>query len=237
MQNATAARAEPTLGQAKASAWTRVRAAFGIRNQRLISGLVLGLFLLLHFGTIALGLISAEAMDAAQPFTMAPWRSPPGTVLLFGALLVHFGLSLRALYLRRTLRMTYREGAQLALGLAIPFLLASHLAVTRIVPIFAGEGPNFTMEVRTFWIKAPAKGVQQSVLLVVAWLHACLGLWFWLPGPCAGARAPRLTCSRPRSSFRFWRSWAWPRPASSSRRCRRPPRHPRCLPSGRTRRP
>ena len=157
-----------------------MRAAFGIRNQRLISGLVMGLFLLMHFGTIALGLVSVEAMDAALPYTMAPWRSPPGTFLLFGALLVHFGLSLRALYRRRTLRMTYREGAQLALGLIIPFLLASHLAATRLEPIFSGQGPNFAMEVRTFWIKAPAKGVQQSVLLVVAWLHACLGLWFWL---------------------------------------------------------
>ena len=140
----------------------------------------MGLFLLLHFGTIALGLISVEAMDAALPFTMAPWRSPPGTVLLLGALLMHFGLSLRALYVRRTLRMSYREAAQLALGLVIPFLLAAHVVAARIEPALTGHGPDFAAEVRALWIRSPAKGVQQSVLLVVAWLHACLGLWFWL---------------------------------------------------------
>lgn len=39
-----------------------------VRNLRLGSGLVLGLFLLVHFLNIGLGLVSVGAMDAAGPF-------------------------------------------------------------------------------------------------------------------------------------------------------------------------
>lgn len=156
------------------------RKPFTSRDLRLASGLVLGLFLLVHFSNIALGLISTHAMEAADPWLMAPWRSVPGTALLGGALLVHFGLALRALYGRRTLRMSSREAAQLGLGLAIPFLLAAHVVVTRIEPSLTGKAVGFVDEVRSLWITHPGKGVQQVLLLLVAWSHVSLGLWFWL---------------------------------------------------------
>ena len=157
-----------------------LRAVADPRNRRLVSGLVVGAFLLTHFANIGLGLVSTAAMDAATPFLMAPWRSPPGTLLLMGALALHFGLALRALYGRRTLRMGFREGAQLGLGLAIPFLLASHVVVTRIEPSLTGHGLDFTDEVRNLWVRAPLKGLLQVLLLLGVWSHACLGLWFWL---------------------------------------------------------
>jgi adenylate cyclase len=95
---------------------SKLRGAVNARSLRLWSGLVLGLFLLMHFSNIGLGLISTGVMDAAAPWLMAPWRTPPGTALLSGALLAHFCLALRALYRRQTLRMSRREGAQLALA-------------------------------------------------------------------------------------------------------------------------
>ena len=157
-----------------------LRTTFGRRNRRLASGLLLGLFLLMHFCNIGLGLISLDAMDAAEPWLMAPWRSPAGTVLLLAVLGSHLGLALQALYARRTLKLSRRESAQLGLGLLVPFLLASHVVATRVVPAWTEHGLDFSAEVRALWVTSPLKGLQQVIVLIVAWTHACLGLWFWL---------------------------------------------------------
>src|SRR4028119_228910 len=98
-----------------------------LREVRLASGLVLGAFLLTHFGNHALGLVSVEAMEAGRRSFNLLWRHPVGTILLYGSLLLHFLLALQALYRRRTLRMPVREAMQLALGLSLPFLLVAHV--------------------------------------------------------------------------------------------------------------
>ena len=93
---------------------------------------MLGAFLVTHFSNHALGLVSLEAMESGRRFFNLLWRNPVGTGLLYGALLVHFALALQAIYRRRTLRMPMREAAQLAFGLALPFLLIPHVVTTRI---------------------------------------------------------------------------------------------------------
>ena len=152
------------------------------RSLRIWSGTVLGLYLVTHFANIALGLASVAAMQGAAPLLATPWRSLPGTVLLAGALLIHFGLALRALYHRRTLRMGAREAAQIGLGLALPFLIVPHVAATRIEPALTGLAMTFADQVRTLWIASPAAGGRQGVALLVAWTHGCFGFWFALRG-------------------------------------------------------
>ena len=155
-------------------------AALRSRSLRIWSGTVLGLYLVTHFTNLALGLVSVAAMDGAVPVLAAPWRSLPGTLLLAGALLIHFGLALRALYRRRTLRMGAREAGQIVLGLALPFLLVPHVAATRIEPTLTGLAMTFADQMRTLWILSPVSGGRQGVALLVAWGHGCFGFWFAL---------------------------------------------------------
>ena len=152
------------------------------RGLRIWSGTVLGLYLVTHLANVALGLASVAAMDAAAPMLAAPWRSPPGTALLGGALLIHFGLALRALYRRRTLRMGAREAWQVVLGLALPFLIVPHVAATRIEPALTGLAMTFAEQMRTLWLLSPASGGRQGVAMLVAWGHGCFGFWFALRG-------------------------------------------------------
>jgi adenylate cyclase len=53
-----------------------------MREVRLISGLVLGAFLLTHFSNHALGLFSVEVMESARQWFNVVWRNPLGTALL-----------------------------------------------------------------------------------------------------------------------------------------------------------
>ena len=78
------------------------------------SGLVLIVFVASHFGNHALGLVSIAMMERGrQAFSMI-WRSPPGTLLLYGALLAHFLLAVDALWRRHTLRMPAGEAVKIS---------------------------------------------------------------------------------------------------------------------------
>ncbi len=147
---------------------------------RLYSGLILFAYLAGHLANHALGVISLEAMNAGMRFTIEPWRTAPGTVLLAGGALVHVFTALRSLYLRRTLRMPAWQLTQSVLGLLIPFALIGHVLATRVLHELFGVRGSYTTELIALWLLLPQFGVLQAVLLVVAWAHACVGLHAWL---------------------------------------------------------
>jgi adenylate cyclase len=144
---------------------------------RLASGLVLFAFALTHFLNHALGHFSVEIMEAAQGWRRGFWRSWPGTILLYGALATHVALVLAKQARRRTWRIAPWEGAQIAFGVAIPFLGAAHVMATRGVSAAAGFDDTYTNELRLLW---PGLATSQSLLLAVVWLHAMIGLHHWL---------------------------------------------------------
>src|SRR5436309_3098361 len=102
-----------------------------IADLRSVTGLILGLYVTMHLSNHALGLISVRAQEAARPWVMALWHSPPGQLLLYGSLMLHACLGLYSLVRRRHFWIPAWEWVQLALGLAIPYLLLVHIVNTR----------------------------------------------------------------------------------------------------------
>ena len=148
-------------------------------SAHIVSGLVLAAFIATHFVNHALGLWSIDAMEAARgPFNLV-WRSWPGTILLYGAVVVHFVLAIDALRQRRTLRMPAGEAMKILFGLSLPFLLVYHVVGTRIDYALSGYDRDYAEILRAIW-SSPGNTVVQTVALPVAWAHGCLGLWFWL---------------------------------------------------------
>ena len=144
---------------------------------RLLSGLVLFSFALLHFINHALGLISPEAMEAMQKVRLAFWRSAPGTVLLYGAMATHMVFVVRRFTKRRTFKMPVWEAMQWALGFLIPALIVKHLIFTRFASEVFGKPNNYGAVLETMW---PGAAVDQIALLMVVWVHSVIGLHFWL---------------------------------------------------------
>ena len=147
---------------------------------RLYSGLVMFVYLVGHLANHALGVISLEAMNAGGAFTLEPWRTLPGTVLLAGAALIHVSAGLWSLYQRQTLRMPAWQIAQTTLGLLIPFALIGHVLGSRGLHEMFDVHGSYLTELAVLWVVLPEYGVLQAVLVVVAWLHACIGLHTWL---------------------------------------------------------
>jgi adenylate cyclase len=101
-------------------------------------------------------------------------------VALYGAIIVHGVLALWLLYQRRTLRMPAWEATQYALGLVLPALLVVHVVGTRIAWWRLGADDPYTRIVLALWVLAPEYGARQTLTLVLAWVHACIGVHFWL---------------------------------------------------------
>lgn len=148
-----------------------------LQRARLVSGLVLFAFALTHFLNHAIGLVSLETMHEMQLWRTMVTRSWPGTIVLLAALATHMVLGLWRLAERRTLSMPPWELTQIGLGILIPFLLLPHIVNTRIARVFFDVQDSYLYELARLW---PASAILQSTLLLVVWIHGCIGLHFWL---------------------------------------------------------
>ncbi len=155
-------------------------AAAVVRQIRLWAGLVLFTYLTTHFLNHALGLVSVDAMLAGREWFLLLWRSRLGTLALYTAFTVHLLLAYWSLYRRRTLRVPAWEATQLILGLSIPLLLVSHVVGTRLAHELAGTRDSYGLVLLVLWTLDPVAGWRQAIVLVIAWLHGCVGLHFWL---------------------------------------------------------
>lgn len=149
-------------------------------NLRLTSGLTLLAFVLCHFLAHAALLISIPFGEAALGVLLAPWRTTAGTAVLGIALAVHYINALWSIYSRRSLRMSRWEFWQLVLGLSIPLLLALHVVATRIAELGAEVSPFYGAVLVSLWQSTPWLAGLQFISVIVVWIHACIGIHFWL---------------------------------------------------------
>jgi adenylate cyclase len=148
---------------------------------RLASGLVLMLFICTHMINHALGLVSLQAMEAGREVFLVFWRSGVGTALLTSALLIHTVLAIVKLLFRKSYYgIPFREILQIVLALAVPPLIVLHVVGTRLLHEQFGVNDSYTFVIYAIWIATPLESLLQSLALLVAWFHGCMGLHFWL---------------------------------------------------------
>jgi adenylate cyclase len=147
------------------------------RTARLWSGIVLFIFVLTHFLNHALGIFGIAVMEEAQLWRTAVWRSTPGTFLLYGAAAIHVLLASKRLVERRTWRMPLRDVLQICLGLSIPYLLYEHAIGTRWVSEVANVDDAYAATLQHLW---PSRIWQQTILTLVVWGHAMIGIEYYL---------------------------------------------------------
>jgi adenylate cyclase len=154
--------------------------AHAVRVLRLGAGLVLLTYLSTHYLNHALGIVSLAAMEAGRAWFLWFWRWPVVSSVLYTALVVHVFLGLWALYRRRTLRMPAWEATQLVLGLTIPPILVAHVVGNRLAHELYGINDSYARVLLVYWVNNPWRGQLQTALLLIAWIHGCMGMHFWL---------------------------------------------------------
>ncbi|MCF4167331.1 adenylate/guanylate cyclase domain-containing protein [Zavarzinia compransoris] len=156
---------------------------------RLWSGIVMFVFVSLHLINHAMGIIGLEVMTEVQTWRVWLWQTWPGTVLLYGAFVVHLTLVLRRLLRRRTLWMPWDEAVQILLGLTIPYLVIDHVVTMRIGHWGRPDEVEYGKVLAWLW---DSRADLQLAILTCAWVHGCIGLTQML---------------RSRQGFRRWRNF------------------------------
>jgi adenylate cyclase len=151
-----------------------------VRQVRLVCGLVLFAYLVSHFVNHALGIISMDALATGVYFHAAFWQFPPVGMLFYAAAVTHTGLGIWALYERRQFRWKAIEPLQLVLGLSIPALIITHLAGVRLGQAIFGHEKLYPQVFYAYWVVWPYKMWLMFIVLIAAWVHGCIGLYFWL---------------------------------------------------------
>ena len=152
----------------------------GVRQIRLACGLVLFAYLVSHFLNHALGNISMDALADGVYYHTVFWQFLPIAITFYTAALVHAGLGIWALYQRRQFRWRAIEPLQLVLGLSIPALIIAHIAGVRLGETLFGHEKLYPQVLYAYWVVWPYKILQMYALLLIAWIHGCIGLYFWL---------------------------------------------------------
>ncbi|TFV74219.1 adenylate/guanylate cyclase domain-containing protein [Bradyrhizobium frederickii] len=154
--------------------------ATSVRQVRLVCGVILFCYVISHFLNHALGNISVEAMEAGVYYHTLFWQFLPVTIVFYTAALTHLGLGIYALYQRRQFRWRTIEPLQLALGLSIPALVMGHVVGVRLGYTLYDHQKLYPQELYLFFVAAPGRLWQMTILLVIAWIHGCIGIYFWL---------------------------------------------------------
>jgi adenylate cyclase len=157
----------------------RIR-GISVRQVRLVCGLVLFGYLMSHFINHALGNISMDALAAGLAYHTGFWQFLPVAIAFYTAAVVHAGLGIWALYERRQFRWKAIEPLQLVLGLSIPALIIAHIVGVRLGETLFGHEKEYPQVFYAYWVAWPFKMLQMFAVLLIAWVHGCIGLYFWL---------------------------------------------------------
>jgi len=151
------------------------------RTLRLTTGLTLFSFAASHFLNHACGIFRLDAMEAIRFVLLWPWRTTVGQAALYGSFIIHGGLGLYAIYRRRHLRIPPGELLQLLLGLSIPPLVIIHATNVRLGNLLFGLEVAYPPILHRYWDLSPHFGLpRQFILLLIVWIHGCIGLNSWL---------------------------------------------------------
>jgi adenylate cyclase len=166
---------EPTLPQIG-----KLLRGVSVRQIRMVCGLILLAYLISHFLNHALGNISLEALAWGLHYHLLFWQFPPVAIVFYGAVLVHGGLGIWALYERRQFRWKAIEPLQLVLGLSIPALIAAHIIGTRLGHTLFGFERYYPQVLHGYFATVSPRLALTTLALVISWIHGCIGLYFWL---------------------------------------------------------
>jgi len=166
-----------TLSKERITTFVR---GISLRQVRLASGVVLFAYLVSHYLNHALGNISLEALAVGVNWHVAFWQFLPVTILFYTACVVHTALGIWALYERRQFRWKAIEPLQLVLGLSVPMLIIGHVIGIRLGQTLYGHERLYPQVLFLYWIWAPYRVWMMLTVMTIAWVHGCIGLYFWL---------------------------------------------------------
>ena len=150
-----------------------------INRLRSITALIMFAYVFTHLGNHILGLIGIEAMEVMRSIITRIIRNPIGTSILAVSILVHFFIAMRTLYHQPFLHLARWQQLQIVSGILMILLLIPHVVPVRGYYHGFEIDTTYPLVLQKIWLDVDEL-VRQFALVIVAWLHICLGLHYWL---------------------------------------------------------
>ncbi|TGN18756.1 adenylate/guanylate cyclase domain-containing protein [Leptospira idonii] len=150
----------------------------GWKNRiRLASGLVLFFYSFTHLLNHSFGIVSLESLEQGRSVFLFLWRNPFSHSLLILSFLAHLCFAILPLLVKKTWKMSAGEILQISFGFLIPQVLIGHIFATIGMSGFLGIKDSYTYLMLVFgpWVIAT-----DIFLLVLVWVHGCLGIYYWI---------------------------------------------------------
>jgi len=120
-----------------------------------------------------------DALQAGVVIHAGIWQFFPVAVIFYTSALIHGSLGIWALYERRQFQWKTVEPLQLVLGLSIPMLIVGHVVAVRLGENIYDIDRSYP-QVLASWVSSPLRLWAMYTVVLVAWTHGCIGLYFWL---------------------------------------------------------
>jgi len=157
-----------------------LKASVSLTRMRIVSGIILFVYVCVHLINHTLGLISDPLMRSMGGIVSSIVRPWPISTILYTALAVHMVLSFWRVYERRSLKMPAREWMQLILGICIPIFLTTHVMGTRYASSAYGINDSYEYVLLSLFVFAPPMAVTNALGLAASWLHGSIGMHMWM---------------------------------------------------------
>ena len=144
------------------------------------SGFILFIYAIMHLLNHSINIISLDSASyVKENYFQLIWKSWPGTILLYGSLLVHIPLGLLAILTRKSFKITAREWLQIIFIILATFVFVQHVAsmyiATRTFDSVLPYSALYSM-VLAVPEDTVASMVLYSLMSVFIWVHGCIGI-------------------------------------------------------------
>ncbi len=151
-----------------------------ITRLRIITGLILFVYVFMHLLNHSFNLISIESADfVRKEFFSIIWQNPIGIFALYFSLIVHMFLGFYAIIIKKTFKLKMKDWIQIIFPVLALIMLLQHVAVSFIITkIFPGEE---TYELIFAAIHAAPDEYLSNTLLftfmtIFIWFHGVIGI-------------------------------------------------------------
>ena len=105
-----------------------------IRKIRILSGVILFAYVIMHLSNHSLNIFSIELADnVRENYFAVIWQHPVGLVLLYSSLFAHLILGFSSVLTRKSFKMSFKDWVQIIFPILALLFLAQHIAASFII--------------------------------------------------------------------------------------------------------
>ena len=152
-----------------------------IRKIRILSGMILFAYVIMHLSNHSLNIFSIELADnVRENYFAVIWQHPIGLVLLYSSLFAHLILGFSSVLTRKSFKMSFKDWVQIIFPILALLFLAQHIAASFIITKVFGGSETYSLLFAAISSSETSQMIMDaifySLMIIFIWTHGVIGL-------------------------------------------------------------